>query len=39
MTSYHAAMVYDTLFGVDDKFEAKPQMVSKWGALGRPQDL
>ena len=31
MTSYHAAMVYDTLFGVDDKFEAKPQMVSKWG--------
>jgi peptide/nickel transport system substrate-binding protein len=23
-------MVYDTLFGVNDKFEPQPQMVSKW---------
>lgn len=31
MTSYHAAMVYDTLFGTDDKYRPQPQMVSKWG--------
>ncbi len=31
MTSYHAGMVYDTLFGTDDQYVAKPQMVSKWG--------
>jgi len=31
MTSYHAGMVYDTLFGVNDKYEPQPQMVSKWG--------
>lgn len=31
MTSYHAAMVYDMLFGVNDKFEPQPQMVSKYG--------
>ena len=30
MTSYHAGMVYDTLFGVNDKYEPQPQMVSKW---------
>ena len=31
MTSYHSAMVYDMLFGVNDKFEPQPQMVSKYG--------
>jgi peptide/nickel transport system substrate-binding protein len=30
MTSYHAGMVYDMLFGVNDKYEPQPQMVSKW---------
>jgi len=39
MTSLPRRHGLDTLFGVDDKFEAKPQMVSKWGLLGRPQDL
>ncbi len=29
ITSYHGGMVYDTLFGVDDKFNPGPQMVSK----------
>ena len=24
-------MIYDTLFGIDDKLESKPQMVDKWG--------
>jgi peptide/nickel transport system substrate-binding protein len=27
-TNYHSAMVYDTLFGVDDKRQPKPQMLS-----------
>ena len=27
----HGAMIYDTLFGLDDKFTPQPQMVSKWG--------
>src|SRR5262249_44276982 len=31
ITAYHGAMVYDTLFGLDDKFNPQPQMVSKWG--------
>ena len=31
ITSYHAAMVYDTLFGTNDKYEPQPQMISKWG--------
>ncbi|MGL5736193.1 MAG: ABC transporter substrate-binding protein [Beijerinckiaceae bacterium] len=30
ITSYHAAMVYDTLFGTNDKYEPQPQMISKW---------
>jgi peptide/nickel transport system substrate-binding protein len=30
-TSYHAAMVYDQLFGVDANLNPQPQMVSKWG--------
>jgi peptide/nickel transport system substrate-binding protein len=32
ITAYHGAMVYDTLFGIDDKLQPKPQMVSKYGA-------
>src|SRR5262249_44359846 len=24
-------MIYDTLFGLDENFNAKPQMVGKWG--------
>ena len=31
ITSYHGALVYDTLFGIDDTFTPKPQMVSKFG--------
>ena len=32
MSAYHGAMVYDTLFGIDDKGAPQPQMVSKYGA-------
>jgi peptide/nickel transport system substrate-binding protein len=32
ITAYHGAMVYDTLFGIDDKLQSQPQMVSKWSA-------
>jgi peptide/nickel transport system substrate-binding protein len=31
MTAYHGAMLYDTLFAIDDNLDTKPQMVSKWG--------
>ncbi|MBN9064764.1 MAG: ABC transporter substrate-binding protein [Rhizobiales bacterium] len=31
ITSYHAHMVYDTLFGVDDQYRPQPQMVGKHG--------
>jgi peptide/nickel transport system substrate-binding protein len=31
ITSYHGAMIYDTLFGLDADFNPKPQMVGKWG--------
>ena len=31
MAAYHGAMVYDTLFGVDEKSVPQPQMVSKYG--------
>jgi len=31
ISAYHGAMIYDTLFGIDDKFTPQPQMVSKWG--------
>jgi len=31
ITSYHGAMIYDTLFGLDANFDPKPQMVGKWG--------
>ncbi len=30
MTAYHGAMVYDTLFGLTEKLDAKPQMVEKF---------
>jgi peptide/nickel transport system substrate-binding protein len=30
MTSYHASMVYDTLFAMDANFQPKPQMVGKF---------
>lgn len=30
MSAYHGAMVYDTLFGIDENFDAKPQMVSRY---------
>src|SRR5260370_11653079 len=29
MSAYHGGMVYDTLFGIDDKQQPQPQMVSK----------
>ena len=31
ITSYHGAAVYDTLFGLNATFEARPQMVEKFG--------
>jgi len=31
MSAYHGGMVYDTLFGIDDKQQPQPQMVKKWG--------
>jgi peptide/nickel transport system substrate-binding protein len=31
ISAYHGAMLYDTLFGLDDKFTPQPQMVSRWG--------
>ena len=31
MSAYAGAMIYDTLFGVDAKGEAQPQMVGKYG--------
>lgn len=31
ITSYHGAMIYDTLFGLDADFNPQPQMVGKWG--------
>jgi peptide/nickel transport system substrate-binding protein len=31
ITAYHGAMIYDTLFAVDENFAPQPQMVSKWG--------
>lgn len=31
ITSYHGAMVYDTLFGQDEQGRPQPQMVGKWG--------
>lgn len=30
ISAYYGAMVYDTLFAVDDKYQAQPQMVDKW---------
>jgi peptide/nickel transport system substrate-binding protein len=30
MSAYHGGMVYDTLFGIDEKEEPKPQMVERW---------
>ncbi len=30
MSAYHGGMVYDTLFGIDDKQQPQPQMVKKW---------
>ncbi len=31
ITSYHGALIYDTLFGYDVSYKSQPQMVSKWG--------
>lgn len=30
ITSYHGAMVYDTLFGMDEALKPQPQMVNRW---------
>src|SRR5215510_12601425 len=30
ITRNHAYMIYDTLFGTDEKLQIKPQMVDKW---------
>jgi peptide/nickel transport system substrate-binding protein len=31
MSAYHGGMVYDTLFGIDDKQQPQPQMVGRYG--------
>ena len=31
MTGNHGLLIYDTLFGLDDDRNVKPQMVDKWG--------
>ncbi len=31
ITAYHGAMIYDTLFALDEQMRPQPQMVSKWG--------
>ncbi len=31
MAAYAGGMVYDTLFGIDDKQQPQPQMVGRWG--------
>src|SRR5947209_6793086 len=30
ITAYHGAMIYDTLFALDEQHRAQPQMVGKW---------
>jgi peptide/nickel transport system substrate-binding protein len=35
ITRNHAYMIYDTLFGTDEKLQVKPQMVDKWSATDR----
>ena len=30
ISAYYGAMVYDTLFAVDDQYKSQPQMVDKW---------
>jgi peptide/nickel transport system substrate-binding protein len=35
ITRNHAYMIYDTLFGTDDKLQIKPQMVEKWASTDR----
>jgi peptide/nickel transport system substrate-binding protein len=31
ISAYYGAMVYDTLFAIDDTYKPQPQMVGKWG--------
>src|SRR4030095_11505492 len=31
ISAYHGGMIYDTLFGLGEKFTPQPQMVSPWG--------
>ena len=31
ISAYYGAMVYDTLFAIDDSYKPQPQMVGKWG--------
>ena len=31
MTGNHGLLIYDTLFGLDDERNVKPQMVDTWG--------
>lgn len=35
ITRNHAYMIYDTLFGTDEKLRIKPQMVERWSSLDR----
>jgi peptide/nickel transport system substrate-binding protein len=35
ITRNHSYMIYDTLFGTDDKLQIKPQMIDKWSSTDR----
>src|SRR5262245_7093512 len=32
ITTYHGALIYDTLFGINEDMKPQPQMVGKYGA-------
>jgi peptide/nickel transport system substrate-binding protein len=35
ITRNHAYLIYDTLFGTDEKLQVKPQMVDKWSSANK----
>src|SRR5215510_5875186 len=35
ITRNHSYMIYDTLFGTDEKLQIKPQMIERWGSLDK----
>jgi len=35
ITRNHSYMIYDTLFGTDEKLQIKPQMIERWGSTDK----